>query len=86
MADFDVKNYAGRRQCCMHDGLLNLQILHIIRKLNSIIVVSFIQKKIFKFLTTLPPSRLYSKHCLFLVTVSGYKLRWRFFWQILLKK
>ena len=70
MADFDVKNYAGRRECCMHDGLLNLQILHIIRKLNSIIVVSFI----------LPPSRLYSKHCLFLVTVSGYKLRWRFFW------
>ena len=44
MADFDVKNYAGRRECCMHDGLLNLQILHIIRKLNSIIVVSFIQK------------------------------------------
>ena len=27
MADFDVKNYAGRRECCMPDGLLNLQIL-----------------------------------------------------------
>ena len=33
--DFDLKNYAGRREY-MQDSLLDLQILHIIRKLNSI--------------------------------------------------
>ena len=43
MVDSNVKNYAGRRECCMHDGLIDLQILHIIRKLNSKIVVSFIR-------------------------------------------